>query len=171
MALGFILSPLPCNMIAHHVTWQHDENRCHSVAIAGKVMEEAFTEAATAPKRKTGQPKAKKNLSDRLLKTLKPDKKPYEEMDNQVRGLGIRVMPSGIKTFILFRRFPGSKNPVRRALGTYGDMTLAQAREKAREWNALVKKGIDPGIEEARQRQALIEAEKQRQSIHFSNRL
>ena len=130
-------------------------------------MEEALTEAETGPQRSTRQPKAKKNLSDRLLKTLKPDKKPYEEMDNQVRGLGIRIMPSGVKTFILFRRFPGSRNPTRRALGTYGDMSLAQARDKAREWNALVKKGIDPGIQENRQRQALIEAEKLRQASTF----
>ena len=127
-------------------------------------MTEAITETPEAPK---AQPKAKRNLSDRTLKTLKPDEKPYEVMDSQVRGLGIRVMPSGIKTFILFRRFPGSKNPVRRALGTYGEMSLAQAREKAREWNALVKKGIDPAIEESRRRQAAIEAEKQRQSSTF----
>ena len=92
------------------------------------------------------------NLTDRLLKkSLKPSDKPYEVMDSDVRGLGIRVMPSGIKTFILFRRFPGSKNPARRALGAYPDISLAQAREKAREWNALVKKGIDPAIEEGRQ--------------------
>ena len=132
-------------------------------------MEEPFTETATAPKSKKPQPKAKRNLSDRLLKTLKPDNKPYEVMDTEVRGLGIRVMPTGIKTFILFRRFSGSRNPVRRSLGTYGDMSLAQARDKAREWNALVKKGIDPGIEEARQKQALIESEKQRQRCTFRN--
>ena len=132
-------------------------------------MEKAFSEAETAPKSKKPQPKAKRNLSDRLLKTLKPDKKPYEEMDNQVRGFGIRVMPSGVKTFILFRRFPGSRNPVRRALGAYPDTSLAEAREKAREWNAWVKKGIDPSIEEGRQRQAAIEAEKQRQAFTFKN--
>ena len=130
-------------------------------------MEEAFTKAATAPKTKTAQPKTKRNLSNRLLETLKPEEKPYEVMDTDVRGLGIRVMPSGVKTFILFRRFPGSRNPARRALGAYDEMRLAQARDKAREWNALVRKGIDPAIEENRQRQALIEAEKLRQASTF----
>ena len=107
------------------------------------------------------------NLTDRLLKSLKPEPKPYEVMDSQVGGLGVRVMPTGVKTFVLRRRYPGSKQPARRSLGAYGDMSLAQAREKAREWNALVKKGIDPAFEERRQRQAAIEAEKQRQASTF----
>jgi integrase len=161
------LSTLLCGMVVHHITWQHTKNRCHLVATAGKVMEEPFTEEVTAPKRTKAQPKAKKKLNSRQLDTLKPEAKPYEVMDTEVRGLGIRIMPSGVKTFILFRRFPGSKHPARRSLGTYGNITLAEAREKAREWNALVKKGIDPGIEENRQRQALIEAEKLRQTSTF----
>src|SRR5208283_952521 len=45
--------------------------------------------------------------------------------------------------------------------------SLAQAREKAREWNALVKQGIDPVLQEKRQRQATIEAEKRRQASTF----
>ena len=76
-------------------------------------------------------------------------------------------MPSGVKSFILFRRFPGSKNPARRTLGSYNEISLADAREKAREWVALVKKGIDPGIQEQRLRQAAIEAEKKRQISTF----
>ena len=107
------------------------------------------------------------NLTDRLLKSLKPSEKPHQVMDSDVRGLGIRVMPSGVKSFILFRRFPGSRHPARRSLGTYGEMTLAEAREKAREWNSLVKKGIDPAIEEEQQRRATIEAAKRRQASTF----
>src|SRR6516162_8819804 len=142
-----------------------------SVAIAlprkRMAVTEAFTETASAPKKGKAEPKAKVNLTDRLLKSLKPEPKPYEVMDSQVGGLGVRVMPTGVKTFVLRRRYPGSKQPARRSLGAYGDMSLAQAREKAREWNALVKKGIDPAIEESRQRQAAIEAEKQRQTSTF----
>jgi integrase len=130
-------------------------------------MSEAFLKEPAAPKSEKAAPKAKVNLTDRLLKSLKPSEKPHQVMDSDVRGLGIRVMPSGVKTFILFRRFPRSKHPARRTLGTYGEMTLAEAREKAREWNALVKRGIDPAIEEEQQRRATIEAAKQRQASTF----
>ena len=132
-----------------------------------KAVTEAFAEKPAAPKKEKAEPRAKVNLTDRLLKSLKPAKQPFEVMDSQVGGLGIRVMPTGVKTFILRRRYPGSKQPARRSLGTYGEMSFAQAREKAREWNALVKKGVDPALEESRQRQAAIEAEKQRQSSTF----
>jgi integrase len=60
----------------------------------------------------------------------------------------------------LLRRFPGSPNPVRRSLGQYGELSLTEAREKAREWLALIKRGIDPSAEIERQRQAAIEAER-----------
>jgi hypothetical protein len=131
-------------------------------------MEEAFTEATTAKKRKS-QAREKVNLTDRLLKFLKGGEQPYEVMDIQVRGFGIRVMPSGVKTFILRRRYPGSKQPARRALGSFGETGLAEAREKAREWNALAKKGIDPSAEEERQRKAALEAERQQKSNTFGS--
>ena len=130
-------------------------------------MAEAFPETPAAAKKRKAEPKAKEKLTDKRLKALEPADKPYEIMDFDVRGLGIRVMPSGVKSFILFRRFPGSKNPARRSLGIYGEISLAQARDKAREWNALVKKGIDPAIEEERQRRATIDATKQRQASTF----
>ena len=111
----------------------------------------------------------KKVLTDRALKALKPapDGKPYEIMDSVVGGgFGVRIMgkpDAPVKSFILVRRFPGSKNPVRRTLGGYGPLTLEQAREKARQWLELIGKGIDPAVEIERQRKAEIDAERRRQ--------
>jgi integrase len=53
-------------------------------------------------------------------------------------------------------RFPGSKNPTRRALGVYGELSLEQARAKARTWLELIRKGADPAVAEAEQRRAAI---------------
>ena len=130
-----------------------------------KVMAQA-SPVTPAPKNEA-PPKTRVNLTDRLLKSLKAGDKPYEVMDTGVTGLGIRVMPSGVKSFILFRRFPGSKHPARRSLGKYSEISLADARDKAREWNVLVEKGTDPTIENRRQRTAAIEAEKKRQASTF----
>jgi Arm DNA-binding domain/Phage integrase family len=97
-----------------------------------------------------------RQLTDLKIKSLKPakDKKPYDEKDSQVPGLHVRVMGTGQRTFVLLARYPGSSNPTRRALGSYGDLTLDEAREKAREWRKLIKDGRDPSFEEERQRQA-----------------
>ena len=50
-----------------------------------------------------------------------------------VPGLGVRCrMPD--RAFILMTRYPGSKNPARRAIGEYGAISLDTARQTARDW-------------------------------------
>jgi integrase len=95
----------------------------------------------------------KQRLTDRTLAALKPKAKQFDVMDADVRGLGVRVGKAS-KAFILLARFPGSKNPTRRTLGDYGVMTLAEARDKARDWRKLLSEGKDPGIEEDRRKLA-----------------
>jgi integrase len=106
---------------------------------------------------------ARKTLTDRGIKALKPKDGPYIEPDLQVPGHGVRVMPTGHKTFVLTARYPGSKNPVPRALGSYGELTLEQSREKARQWRISIKRGIDPKDQEERQR--LSEQQKRKNSF------
>jgi integrase len=98
----------------------------------------------------------KVNLTDRKLQSLKPAKvgQRYEVMDADVSGLGVRVTDKGKRTFILLSRYPGSGNPTRRALGEYPTYSLAEAREKAREWRKWIAKGKDPKHEEERERLA-----------------
>jgi integrase len=98
----------------------------------------------------------KRTLTDRGIRSLKPAKpgKRYDVMDAIVPGAGVRVTDKATKTFNLIARFPGSKNPVRRELGKYGELSLEQARAKARAWLALIAKGIDPREEAERQRHA-----------------
>ncbi len=107
----------------------------------------------------------KVKLTDRKLKSLKPAKpgERYEVIDAEVRGLRVRVTDKGTVTFSLLSRYPGSKNPTRRALGEYPTNSLAEAREKARQWRLWVEQGKDPAlVEEAQWR-----AEKRRQADTF----
>lgn len=99
---------------------------------------------------------ARKTLTDRKIQSLKPKAGPYIEPDDQVPGHGIRIMPTGRRTFVLTTRYPGSGNPVPRALGTYPELSLEQAREKARAWRGLISRGLDPTEQEERQRQAAL---------------
>src|SRR5215472_17558153 len=96
----------------------------------------------------------KQTLKDRTLKALKPKAQRYELMDNVVRGMGIRVSEKGVRTFILITRFPGHRTPTRRSLGEYPTVSLEQARAKASLWIELVKRGVDPAVEEERQQAA-----------------
>jgi integrase len=63
------------------------------------------------------------------------------------------VTAAGHKSFVLVARFPlNPKNPTRRLLAEHGEITLEQARERARAWLALIKQGIDPKLQEAKER-------------------
>jgi integrase len=96
-------------------------------------------------------------LTDRKIQSLKPQGgKPYDIKDTEISALRIRVMPSGQRTFVLLARFPSSPHPTRRALGSYGELTLAEAREKAGHWRKLIARGVDPQIQEQRDKQAAL---------------
>jgi integrase len=125
-------------------------------------------------------------LTDRYLKSLKPapDGKPYDAAkDTVVDQVGVRVMGTAknpVVTFVLIARFPPSKNPTRRALGSYLDpdigpardestveellmlnaLTLAEARRKAQVWLDLIARGIDPATDKKRRKVAKAQAEK-----------
>ena len=78
-----------------------------------------------------------------------------EYRDALVPGLALRVTDKGHRSFVLIGRFPlNPKNPTRRLLAEYGEQTLEQAREQSRQWLALIKRGIDPKVEQARERAA-----------------
>jgi integrase len=99
---------------------------------------------------------ARRTLNDRIIKAIKPARagQRHEVWDALVPGLGVRTTDTGGKTFVLATRYPGSKNPARRKLGGYGELTLEEARGKARAWLALVARGMDPEQEVERQRLA-----------------
>jgi hypothetical protein len=98
----------------------------------------------------------KTTLNDRALKAAKPAPKgkTYDKMDALVPGFGVRVSDKGRKTFILVARYPGSSNPTRRALGEYGALTLEKARERARDWIEMLRRGVDPRDDKERQQLA-----------------
>jgi len=96
-------------------------------------------------------------LTERFIASAKviPTTGRADYPDAIVPGLSLRVSSTGHKSFVLIARYPSSpKNPTRRVLGDYGEITLDQARRRAREWLALITKGLDPKVEEARQRAA-----------------
>lgn len=80
------------------------------------------------------------------IKSLKPKSNPFYEWDsNGERGggkLGVQVTPKGSKSFT-FRYYVDGKTKFM-MLGAFPQMSLAQAREVAKEYGGWLKEGIDP---------------------------
>src|SRR2546421_1707707 len=100
----------------------------------------------------------KRDFTDRFLKAIKPAE-PGKRIilhDAQIPGFGIRVTERSAEenkgSFVLVTRFPGSTNPVPRRIGDYPAMSLAKARQIAREWREDLRQGVDPKSKEAERR-------------------
>jgi integrase len=112
----------------------------------------------------------KRDFTDRFLRSIKPAApgKRLVFWDAQIPGFGIRVTDrasdSDKGAFVLVTRFPGSRNPVPRRVGDYPGMTLAKAREIAREWREDIRQGLDPKVKQAERRRQ----EERRRADSFS---
>lgn len=70
--------------------------------------------------------------------------------DTEVAGFGLRVMPSGKKSFILNYSIQGRKRMM--TLGAYGTITVHQARIEAKKYSVAVIQGNDPLADKERER-------------------
>ena len=85
----------------------------------------------------------KANLTKRTLDAAKPAAKDYQIWDTKVRGLGVRIYPSGARGFILqYRNAAGRTRKI--ALGRFGILTVDQARDRATRLLAEILDGRDP---------------------------
>ena len=80
-----------------------------------------------------------------LLNLPTPEKDVATYHDTTKHGLKLLVRPSGIKTFVLYRKV--LKRPERITIGRFPDLTIAQAREHADRLNAKIANGINPNEE------------------------
>lgn len=70
-------------------------------------------------------------LSDRIVLRLRPEAREFAVWDTRVAGFGVRVRPSGHRTFVFLDNRDGS--PRRRTLGLSGPMDVEEARAKCLE--------------------------------------
>ena len=96
--------------------------------------------------------KVKLTLTKRTVNTLEADNKPWIAWDDKLTGFGVRVHPSGAKSFLVNYRAGngGRKAPNKRVvIGRVGRVTPDQARRKAQELLGRVAAGDDPAEERA----------------------
>lgn len=88
----------------------------------------------------------RRKLTKQLIATAKAGDREAIHWDTEVAGLGLRITTRGAKSFILKTRIGGGRSASIRkpTLGKVGDLTLDQARIKARDWKAMAATGVDP---------------------------
>ena len=79
-------------------------------------------------------------LTDIAVRNLKPEAKAYKKADGG--GMYIFVQPTGQKYWRLAYRLHGKQRTM--GLGTYPEVTLAQAREKRDDAKRKIRDGVDP---------------------------
>ena len=97
----------------------------------------------------------KAKLTKRVVDCLEPTDRRYIAFDTDLTGFGVRVTPSGHKSWVVEYR-PGeggrSVGKKRLSLGATNKVTAEQARRKAREILAAVQLGADPASERSKSR-------------------
>ena len=82
---------------------------------------------------------ASRRLTQRLIETLKPGKSVREIRDTELRGFGVRILPSGRKRFFVHVQFNGKRTWTK--IGDAGAISLADARDLARSHLAASRTG------------------------------
>jgi integrase len=97
-----------------------------------------------------------KQITKRRVDSLKPADAEYFAWDSTLAGFGLRVQPSGAKSYVVkYRAGSGRGAPTRRVtLGKVGVLTPNQARDLARRMLGAVAHGSDPAALKAAERRA-----------------
>ncbi|MCR9088796.1 MAG: site-specific integrase [Rhodobacteraceae bacterium] len=91
----------------------------------------------------------KTRISRRAVDAMTPRDKRYYVWDTQLAGFGVKVLPSGRKTFVYKYRTSGGRAGVGRepVIGVDGTVTPDQARKVAQHWAAKIALGEDPAAD------------------------
>ena len=82
----------------------------------------------------------RKSLTDNMIAKLKPGAKRLTMPDPELRGHYVRITPKGARSFVAVARNPDGKQ-IWATLGSADVLTIAEAREKAREAIKRIKAG------------------------------
>ena len=97
----------------------------------------------------------KLTLNKRNVEALAPEAKPFIAWDDRLTGFGLRVQPSGVRSYLVnYRPDGGGRKAANRRLviARHGRVTPEQARRIAQETLGRVAAGEDPAQERARTR-------------------
>jgi len=95
-------------------------------------------------------------LTKRIVDIQKPKDKTYFLWDADLAGFGVKILPSGKKTYLIQYRMGGRSQRTRRmTIGAHGILTTEQARGQAKVLLGQVAIGTDPATEKDEEKSAI----------------
>lgn len=94
------------------------------------------------------------NFTETAIGKLQPRETRYDIVDDKVPALYLRVETTGIKTWYVYYRHPLTKQRVRKKLGAQEHLTVAQAREAAKNYVATAIITKEDPIDTAKKQKA-----------------
>lgn len=93
-------------------------------------------------------------ITKRTADGATPEARPYRLWDTDLKGFGVAVMPSGVKTYLVWYRAGAGRNAVRReyTIARHGEMTPDEARTEAAKVLGRARLGEDPQAHRRRAR-------------------
>ncbi len=94
-------------------------------------------------------------LNENRIEALEPRRSPYDVRDAELKGFGVRVLPSGARRYFIHSQHEGRR--LWKTLGEAGSMDLDDARRRATELLAAIRRDVSPTLPEGRLFEAVAE--------------
>ena len=82
-------------------------------------------------------------LTKKFIESVAPTDRDQYLWDQTIPGFGVRIFPSGKRSYVVQYRMKGTRQR-KRTLGHHGVVTLERAKVLARQWLAEVSQGGGP---------------------------
>lgn len=108
-----------------------------------------------------GEKRQTTRIAKRTVDAAQPAASTYRLWDAELKGFGLRVTPSGSKTYFVFYRAGGGRSGAQRefTIGRHGVLTPDQARKEAERLLSAARLGGDPQADRTKARADLTVAE------------
>jgi integrase len=103
-------------------------------------------------------------LTKKVIDANLPKEKDYIVWDDEIKGFGCRIFPGGKKTYVFYYRAPVTRKFSYIKIGLHGNLTVDEARIKAKRLALSVSDGIDV---KAEKKQEIIEEQKSILFVEF----
>ena len=104
-------------------------------------------------------------LRESRIEALEPRKSPYDVRDTELKGFGVRVLPSGARRFFVHSQHEGRR--LWKTIGDAGCIGLDEARQRATELLAAIRRDEPAALPEERLFEAVAEEVFSRYGRHW----